>query len=454
MISSIRQLIALGGALAIGFVSQMAISFTDAALVSRLGANVLAGMTLALGLFSLVMLMGLGIVTAVSPKVAESFRNNDNKELQRWFNQGVWLSLTIGGCSAIVLFNTGTILRFFGQNEQIAAIAQEYNCGSAIGVIFFYLYINIRGLMSAVGDPKPLIWVMLAAIPTNFLLASFLIFGSGSFNGFGVLGAGISSTVTRLLIVIWATALLMRGKQFRFLNLVPALSKPEWVRIAHLLCIGIPIGFRILVGEGFPSVIAFMTAAYGPEAVASHAVGIRLDTLISVFALGISSAATTMAAWYRTDSDQRELRRLRTSIAFVGTTYVVLLSTMMYFSYEFMLSTIFGITDVSVLHLSWKLLPLILLSFMFGTWGAMYHGFLVGLLDTVLPTVVVTISYWGIGLVGGYIFANTFNLGFIGYWGGMVLASFTVALFNYLRVSYLIARIPVNIWAVKDTQPR
>jgi len=42
------KLLALGVPLAIGFVSQMAISFTDAALIARLSAAELAGTTLAL----------------------------------------------------------------------------------------------------------------------------------------------------------------------------------------------------------------------------------------------------------------------------------------------------------------------------------------------------------------------------------------------------------------------
>ena len=137
MIASIKQLIFLGGPLAVAFVSQMAISFTDAALVARLGPEALAAVTLALGLFSLVMLMGLGIITAVSPLAAESFRCNNKIKLQQWFSDGNWLSLIIGVLSVVVFLSTKRILLLMGQDEYIADLAQKYNSGAAAGVIFF-----------------------------------------------------------------------------------------------------------------------------------------------------------------------------------------------------------------------------------------------------------------------------------------------------------------------------
>ncbi|WP_273787863.1 hypothetical protein [Bartonella grahamii] len=53
-----KQLLSLGIPLAVGFISQMMISFTDAALVAHLGIQALSGTMLALSMFSFVMLFG------------------------------------------------------------------------------------------------------------------------------------------------------------------------------------------------------------------------------------------------------------------------------------------------------------------------------------------------------------------------------------------------------------
>lgn len=138
-----------------------------------------------------------------------------------------------------------------------------------------------------------------------------------------------------------------------------------------------------------------MITAFGVEALAAHTIGMRLDMLISVVALGISSAAATIAAWHRADENHMALKQLRISITIFAAAYVLFLSGIVYLSYEFILTTIFDISSVRVVVLSWELLPFVLLSFAFGTLGAMLNGILVGLLDTFWSTIVVTISYWG-----------------------------------------------------------
>ncbi len=438
-----KQLLSLGMPLAVGFIFQMMISFTDAALVAHLGVQALSGTMLALSIFSFVMLFGLGIITAVAPKLAESFRRQDRYALKAWFDQGIWLSLVIGMMSAIILLNTRNILCFLGQDGTIANIAQEYNSGAAIGVVFFYLYVNSRGLLSAIGNPKPLTWVMLAAIIVNFFISWLLIFGIGSASGLGVFGAGIASSLIRILIVIAAAIILSRNSAFHSFCFNYLRPKLEISRIIKLLRVGLPIGIRILIAEGFPSVIAFMITAYGIESLAAHTIGMRLDMLISVVALGISSAAATIAAWYRADRNNMALKQLRMSVTVFAVAYVLFLSVVVYLSYEFILTTIFNISEDSVVVFSWKLLPFILLSFAFGTLGAMLNGILVGLLDTFWSTIVVAISYWGLGLFGGALMANFFEYDFIGYWLGMIGASLIVSLFNYMRVGYLIKCNPM-----------
>ncbi|WP_345097069.1 hypothetical protein [Bartonella acomydis] len=53
--------------------------------------------------------------------------------------------------------------------------------------------------------------------------------------------------------------------------------------------------------------------------------------LISVVALGISSAATTTAAWYRADGNYMALKQLPMSITVFAVVYVLFLSGVVYF---------------------------------------------------------------------------------------------------------------------------
>lgn len=438
MIIVIKQLLSLGVPLAIGYISQMMISFTDAALVAHLGVHALSGTMLALSLFSFVMLLGLGIITAIAPKLAQAVQKNDGVEVKAWFDQGLWLGLFVGLVSILVLFNSGNILSFFGQEKIVTDIAQQYNSGAAVGIVFFYFYVHARGLLSAIGQPKLLTFVMLCAVVLNFIISWLLIFGVGSIEGLGVFGAGLASTVVRILIAIGAVMIVSRNASLRPFRLQYFCPKLDLRRIFHILTIGLPIGIRILISEGFPSALAFMVIAYGAEALAAHSIGMRLDMLISVVALGISSACTTISAWYQADMNVHALRQLRLSVAVIALVYAFCVSLLLYCFYGFVLNNIFGLVQPELIRYAWQLLPFIVLSISFGLLGAMLNGILVSLLDTFWPTVVITISYWGLGLGGGAFLASFLGFGFFGYWIGLTISGLVVSIFNYMRVSHVI----------------
>ncbi|WP_170837636.1 MATE family efflux transporter [Actinopolyspora xinjiangensis] len=432
------KLLSLGIPLAIGFVSQMAISFTDAALVTRLGAVEMAGTTLALSVFSIVMLLGLGIVTAVSPKLAGSFREGAGDELRNWYVQGSWIAVGIGLVGSVILLNTGGILTLMGQSQELASVAQEYNSGAALGLPLFLLYVNARSTMSAVGQPKALGWIMLTAVPVNLVVGYLAIFGLGPFPGFGVVGAGWSSTIVRMLVIVAAIVLMHRGRAFRNLALGNASLRPRPKLILEVVRDGTPIGVRILLGEGFLPVLAFFVARFGSDATTAHALGLRLVSLIAVIALGFSSAATTMAAWARVDGNPRALHALRSALLLVSGSYAVVLAAVTTIAFDFVVDVLFALDDHSAESTLRALLPLVLTYFLLDTLGTVLGGYLVGLLDTLVPMIVVMISFWGVGLGTGLLLSGPAGMGFYGLWVGMALGAAPVALFNFVRVTYQI----------------
>lgn len=420
-------LLSLGVPLAIGFVSQMAISFTDAALVARLGTVEFAGVTLALSVFSVVMLLGLGVVSAVSPMVATAFRMGSAEQARRWYAQGTWLSVALGLVGAMILLNTGEILTLVGQRRELADVAQQYNTGAALGLPFFLLYVNVRSTLSSVGRPKLLTWIMLAAVPVNIGVGYLAIFGVGGVPGFGVAGAGWSSTVVRGLIIVAALAVM---HWVVFPGRIP--WRPDARLLRELVRVGAPIGVRILLGEGFLPVLMFFVAHFGAEATTAHAVALRLVSLISVIALGFSSAAGTMSAWARADGRPGELRGLLFALLLVGGGYAVVLSAATAVAFGFVVD-VFGLQEMGAESTLHALLPLVLGYFVLDTLGAVFNGYLVGMQDTLLPTVVVMISFWGVGLGIGLLLSGP--AGLTGLWIGLVVAASLVAAFNITRAS-------------------
>lgn len=429
----VGRILPLGLPLAVGYMAQISISFTDAALVARSGSEALAGVTLAVSLFSLVMLFGLGLVTAVAPKVAASHQASAADELRGWAVQGAWLALLAGALGIVVLLNTEHILVLMGQNPGVAAIAQDYNNGAAAGLPFFLLYVNARCLMTGVGRPKPATWIMLAAVPLNLVLGYSMIFGVGRLPGLGVFGAGLASSVVRMFASVLVGVVLLRGRTFRELDLRAGSPAPRPPMLLELGRVGAWIGVRILLGEGFLPVLAFFVARHGAHAVSAHAVALRLESLIVVFALGFSSAATAAAAWAHEEKDWRALRDLRTALLLIGLVYSLVLSSAVTLCFHGIVRDVFGIHDRGTQTTLSTLLPLLIVYIVVDTLVTMPMGYLVGLSDTRVPTAVVAAGNWILGLGSGAALSEFTPLGFYGLWLGAGIGTTCVTAFCFAR---------------------
>ncbi|MFX8723632.1 hypothetical protein ABTM71_19400, partial [Acinetobacter baumannii] len=77
-------------------------------------------------------------------------------------------------------------------------LAQEYLLGLTWGILPALWFLAIRGFMSAVNRPEPILWITLAAIPANALLVYLLLYGAFGLPQLGVFGAGFASSVVNL----------------------------------------------------------------------------------------------------------------------------------------------------------------------------------------------------------------------------------------------------------------
>ena len=90
------------------------------------------------------------------------------------------------------------ILIALGQTPDSAALAARYLDGLAWSMVPAWWFIALRGFMGAVNRPEPALWITLAAIPANFVLAYLLIYGEFGFPRLDLLGAGIATTIVNI----------------------------------------------------------------------------------------------------------------------------------------------------------------------------------------------------------------------------------------------------------------
>lgn len=112
--------------LAAAQLAQAATAFIDTVMMGVLGREILAAGSLAAMTFAAVLISGTGMVSAVSPLVAEAFGAGQGDRIARITRQGLWLSVIVALPVMVLLWFTGDLLKRLGQDPAIATLAERY----------------------------------------------------------------------------------------------------------------------------------------------------------------------------------------------------------------------------------------------------------------------------------------------------------------------------------------
>src|ERR1700681_778889 len=185
---------------------QIVMMTTDIAFIGRLGSEALAAASLAHTVFFVSFTFGMGLVSAVAPLAAQAFGARDPRMVRRSLRVGLWAALLMSLPMMALPFRGEHILLALGQSPAAAHLAQQYLFGLAWGILPAMWFLAIRGFMSAVNRPEPILWITLAAIPANALLVYLLLYGEWGLPQLGLFGAGLATScvnVGMLMAALW-----------------------------------------------------------------------------------------------------------------------------------------------------------------------------------------------------------------------------------------------------------
>src|SRR4051794_10833088 len=198
----LRSTLALAWPLILANLTQQLIQATDVLLMGRLGATQLAAATLALNLTFTFNLLMLGLIIASSPMMATALgeRFNAVRDVRRTFRAGLWLLAFTLPPYWFVLWHVGDLMRLFGQSQELANQGQTFLRAYMWCTAPWLLFQLLRNFVSALERPRVVLWLSLVGIALNALLSWALIFGRVGLPALGLVGGGVGSTLTWLIM--------------------------------------------------------------------------------------------------------------------------------------------------------------------------------------------------------------------------------------------------------------
>jgi MATE family multidrug resistance protein len=429
--AEIVETVRLAWPMALTQLGQIAMMTTDLALIGRLGDAAVAAVGLAHLVLFVGFVVGMGPVSAVAPLAAQAFGAREPRMLRRSLRVGLWAAVIIGLPVNFVQLWGEDILTAAGQSSQSAALAARYLAGLSWSIIPAWCFIALRNFMGAVNRPEPALWITLAAIPLNGLLAYSLIHGVFGLPSLDLLGAGIATTCVNIGMCGAAIWLCLVRRPFKKYRVLGGFWRADGELMRKLLAIGLPITGALMLEWGLFSSSALLMGWIGTTALAAHQIALQVATILFMIPFGISLAATVRVGHAVGRGDLAATRRAGFAAIVLGG-ILMAATTAVVVALRHDIPRLFldgnAPEETAALGLAAILLLVGASFFVTDAVQGIAAGALRGLNDTRVPMLFAAISFWLIGFTSAYELGLRTSLGAVGIWIGFSVAVATFAL--------------------------
>jgi MATE family multidrug resistance protein len=422
---------------------QVAMMTSDLVLIGHLGDKALAGAALGQTVMFVAFMVGLGLVSAVAPLAAQAYGAREPRMVRRALRVGLWTSVMLG-IPLIALQSMGeTLLLALGQEHETARLAGTYLTGLGWSLLPAWWFIALRGFMSAVNRPEPALWITLAAIPANALLAYALIYGAFGLPRLELLGAGTATTLVNIGMCIagfWIAYTQRPFKKYRVLN---RFWRFDGALLRQLVVVGAPISGAFLLEYGLFASAAILMGWIGTTALAAHQIALQVAAVLFMVPFGISMAATVRVGHAVGREDSAGSRRAGFAAIGLGATFMAAMVLVIVALRHVIPLAFLGAHTAdagATVALAATLLAFGSTFFVVDGIQTIAAGALRGLNDTRVPMIFAAVSFWVVGFATSYTLAFAARLEAAGIWIGFTVGLGLYALLLVWRFNALTRR--------------
>jgi MATE family multidrug resistance protein len=420
-----------------GELAQMSLHLIDTAMVGAIGYRHLAAASLVMTVANIPFVVGIGMTISVSQMVSMANGRRDHQLISHYLFNGFLLCTVFALIISSGLVFGRNILLHLDQDPEVVKLAIPFMTLVGISVIPMLLFMTLKQFADGLEYTKTAMVLSVAAIPVNILLNWILIYGNWGFPRLELIGAGYATLITRSLIFIVLCLVILKHQRFsRFISLREHQWKFNLKTIRALLAIGVPSSIQMGVEVGAFAVSGVIIGTLGAVALAAHQIALSCAAFTFMVSMGLSQAGSIRVSNAYGRADGRKIQEIgKTTIwtaLFYGSFCAICFAV-----FRWQLPLIFN-GNPQVVKLSALLLLFAAVFQISDATQATGAGLLRGIKDVKLPTLLITIAYWVIGLPVGMLFAFHYHMGAAGMWLGLIIGLTLASIFlisRFLKMS-------------------
>lgn len=273
----------------------MMVFFVNTLLVGWLrDADALAAVSLGGLMINIANSIFSALAVSATAIVARAYGSRDYERASRAGAQAILLAFIAAAAMVAILWPFGsTFLTLMGGNEAIVEVGTSYIRIILSTSFFGFCLMVFNGIMRGSGDTRKPMYITLVMNVWNVVAAYVLIFGVGTFDGLGVIGAGIATASARLMGSLLALYALLRGKTLIRIA-VRDIFRWNGHMARTMFSLSLPTAGEAFVMRIGSTLFMRIISTLGAASLAAHQIAVSVESLSFMPGWGLATAATTL----------------------------------------------------------------------------------------------------------------------------------------------------------------
>ena len=405
LFQSSRELLIFALPVIIGEVGQILFGVGDVLVAGRYSTEVLGALGTACGFFFPFLILGVGIMYAISPTKAKII--GEGGETRQFPYSSLILAIITGSVLAVLLGVLTFFLDDFSLQPELVPLIKIYLRITAVSLIPVLVFAALKENLLAFGKtiyPNSLIIIFnIVNILGNILLMIIC--------DMGITGAALSTVITRTLMAVTLYTYTR--------NKLGMHGTVSWELLKRLTLMGIPIGLNNLMSGLIFCIVAVLAGQMSILDSAANNIVLNITSMMFMVPFALSSVAAVKISRAYGQGDYGQMRLYAWSAAFVATCFSSVVAVLMYY---FPSSIAHLVTnDAEVIQHVTTIMFFVAIYQVPDALQIVILGTLRGVHIVKVPLIAGLVGIWAIGLPAACYCAYTMKMNAAGLWAGLAL---------------------------------
>ena len=407
------------------------LAFADNIMIGWHSVNELAASSFVNNVMNFFILTELGFASGMTPIIGAFHGNVNVKGVGTTVRNGLLVNGIIGLIGLVLLAVIYLFIDSFGQEPELLPLIRPYFVIVGISIIFALGFNVLKQFTDGICKPVVSMLFLMGGNVLNIFGNWVLIYGKLGCPELGLMGAGLSTLISRILMLLCFVLYIFKSEQFKAYAQAIKEALFSRVKMRHIFNMGYPVAIQMGLEASTFSFSAIMVGWISVTALAAHQVAITISQLFFLMMQGLSFALSILVSNCYGIKDYAGIH------AYVKRGILMIFGTSLSLSillYIFRYPAVGMFTDSPEVAEIAVVLFYVLFAYQIGDGIQLcFANVLRGLQDVKPIMYAAFVSYYLIAIPVAYVLGFKAGLGAVGVWLGFPIGLTLAGLFFYAR---------------------